>query len=231
MLTTGTPTVDVVRESWWNGAQHWLSETRAPIRDLYGATVGLVGVSRDVTERIRTEEALRESEQRLNKQRRILNSILDSMGEGVIAVGREREILLFNQRAKQMLESRPARRCQRTGRISTASARRTGGLRFRRPRIRCFELPEVRARRRPKSSSATKPSKARRWPSGRRRYSTTRASSPAASRFCAMSLNSGTSSASSRKRKRWMPSVVSLAGSPTTSTISSPSFTATPSWR
>ncbi|HEX7672022.1 MAG TPA: response regulator [Polyangiaceae bacterium] len=103
VLASGKPALDVVREYRWNGTRHWLSETRAPIRDPQGGVVGLVGISRDVTERVRTQEALRESKEQLHEQSRILNSILDSMGEGVIAVGKDRQILLFNKRAREIL--------------------------------------------------------------------------------------------------------------------------------
>jgi signal transduction histidine kinase/CheY-like chemotaxis protein len=103
VLSSGEPALDVVRQYVRGGEKRWVSETRAPVRDAGGRAVGLVGIARDVTERVTIAEALRESEARLHEQTRILNSILDSMGEGVVAVGREREILLFNRRARELL--------------------------------------------------------------------------------------------------------------------------------
>jgi len=47
-----------------NGEQRWLLVTKVPLRDKQGSIVGLIGVSRDITERKRAEEALRESETR-----------------------------------------------------------------------------------------------------------------------------------------------------------------------
>jgi PAS domain S-box-containing protein len=41
----------------------WLAVTRAPLRDLGGAVIGVVGISRDVTERKRAEEALRQAKE------------------------------------------------------------------------------------------------------------------------------------------------------------------------
>jgi two-component system cell cycle sensor histidine kinase/response regulator CckA len=107
VLSTGEAVVDVVREYRWNGQQHWLSETKAPIRGPDGSIVGLVGVARDVTERVKTQEALRESEAHLRDQTRVLNSILSGMGDGVIAVDRSGAVLVFNSRARQILGEPP----------------------------------------------------------------------------------------------------------------------------
>ncbi|HTA88493.1 MAG TPA: response regulator, partial [Polyangiaceae bacterium] len=47
------------------GQRRSFSTTKAPIRDHTGAPVGLVGIARDVTSRIETEEALRSREEQL----------------------------------------------------------------------------------------------------------------------------------------------------------------------
>jgi diguanylate cyclase (GGDEF)-like protein/PAS domain S-box-containing protein len=65
ILSECRPEVDVVRPWAVNGGARWISESRAPIRDLDGKVVGLVGIARDVTERITMENALRTSEDRL----------------------------------------------------------------------------------------------------------------------------------------------------------------------
>jgi PAS domain S-box-containing protein len=63
----------------------------------------LVAISRNVTERLRTQEALKKSEERLRHQTRILNSILDGIGEGVLVVDPEGRTLLFNTEAQRVL--------------------------------------------------------------------------------------------------------------------------------
>ncbi len=106
VLSEARASIDTVRE-WSNGKRRWLSETKAPVRGWDGGIVGLVGISRDVTERVETQEALRKSEEMLRKQTRVLNSILDSMADGVIAVGQAGDVLLFNRRAQQILGVTP----------------------------------------------------------------------------------------------------------------------------
>jgi two-component system cell cycle sensor histidine kinase/response regulator CckA len=102
LLETGTPVIDVVRE-YRPGSNEWFSESKAPIRSPEGGTDGLVAISRNVTERLRTQDALRKSEERLRNQTRILNSILDGIGEGVIVVDSGGRTLLFNSEAQRVL--------------------------------------------------------------------------------------------------------------------------------
>ncbi len=104
LLKLGAPSVDVVREyKAKGGAVEWYSESKAPIRGTDGNIDGLVAISRNVTERLRTQEALRKSEERLRQQSRILNSILDGIGEGVIVVDSMGRTLLFNSEAQRVL--------------------------------------------------------------------------------------------------------------------------------
>lgn len=63
ILKSGRPLVDFLEQDLLlDGRTRWVSTTQVPIRDRGGAIIGLVGISRDVTERRRMEEALRESE-------------------------------------------------------------------------------------------------------------------------------------------------------------------------
>jgi two-component system cell cycle sensor histidine kinase/response regulator CckA len=104
LIRVGEPLIDVVRE--YNrvaGGTEWYSESKAPIRGPDGEIDGLVAISRNVTERLRTQEALRKSEDRLRQQTRILNSILDGIGEGVIVVDSLGRTLLFNSEAQRVL--------------------------------------------------------------------------------------------------------------------------------
>ncbi|MBE7531105.1 MAG: PAS domain S-box protein [Chloroflexi bacterium] len=68
MMKTGRPILDRIGYNpTLDGRDRWFSATKAPIYDRNGRIIGLVGISRDVTERIRIEEELRLSEERFAK--------------------------------------------------------------------------------------------------------------------------------------------------------------------
>jgi len=65
LLTTGRPLLD--REeyfAWPDGQISWMSTSRVARRDRDGRIIGLIGISRDITERKLAEEKMRYSEQR-----------------------------------------------------------------------------------------------------------------------------------------------------------------------
>ncbi|MEO8904479.1 MAG: PAS domain-containing protein [Polyangiaceae bacterium] len=103
VLSERRPLLDGVRQYQRAGRGYFLSETKAPIRSKSGIALGVVGISRDVTERVTTSEALRESEALLQQQTRILNSILNGMGDGVVVTASDGRTLLFNQAATRLL--------------------------------------------------------------------------------------------------------------------------------
>jgi PAS domain S-box-containing protein len=65
ILAQGVPEQDVLREYQRGGLKRWISETKAPIRNPGGEVIGLVGIARDVTERIQTQDRMRRLEQQL----------------------------------------------------------------------------------------------------------------------------------------------------------------------
>jgi PAS domain S-box-containing protein len=75
IIRTGQPMVDKEeKEIWPDGHVTWFSTTKMPLRDPNGDIIGTFGVSRDITERKRAEEALQEGER---KYRRLHESMRD----------------------------------------------------------------------------------------------------------------------------------------------------------
>jgi PAS domain S-box-containing protein len=103
ILAECASTEDVVREIELDGERRWFSETKGAILGPDGKVIGLAGITRDVSERLRTGEALRSSEERLRGQTRLLNSILSGMGDGVVVLGEDQQFLVFNERAQSIL--------------------------------------------------------------------------------------------------------------------------------
>ncbi len=62
VLRSGRPIVNFEeKETWRDGHETWVSTTKLPLRDSSGKIVGTFGVSRDITERKRREEELRQA--------------------------------------------------------------------------------------------------------------------------------------------------------------------------
>jgi PAS domain S-box-containing protein len=94
-----------------DGHRELLDTLKAPLRALDGAVVGLVGISRDITERKRNEQAIWEANRKLNmlnsitrhdvlNQITVLRLVLDILGESV----EDPEILDFAGKAKDAVD-------------------------------------------------------------------------------------------------------------------------------
>ncbi|MGA9362789.1 MAG: PAS domain S-box protein [Bacteroidota bacterium] len=98
VLQTGRPVLN--REEYvleTEGQKRWLLTSKLPLRDDKGQIIGLVGIGRDITERKRVEEALKESESRFR-------SIIESSKDGIILFdGKERKILFGNGAMAKLL--------------------------------------------------------------------------------------------------------------------------------
>ncbi|MEG4285810.1 PAS domain S-box protein [Microcoleus sp. A006_D1] len=68
---------------------------KAPYRNEAGEVIGLIGISNDITNRKRSEVALQE-------QTKLLQVIIDSIGDGLILANQQGEFVLFNQAAVKM---------------------------------------------------------------------------------------------------------------------------------
>ena len=69
IIKTGKPIIDrAERKNWANGTVSWSSITKIPLTDKDGQIIGTFGVSKNITESKKLEEALRQSEEKYRKQ-------------------------------------------------------------------------------------------------------------------------------------------------------------------
>jgi PAS domain S-box-containing protein len=83
------------------GRTRWLLTTKVPLRNDQGKIIGVAGINRDITERKRAEEALKESEQRFR-------AIFDGVNDGILVSDVEtRKFYVGNNAICRMLGCRP----------------------------------------------------------------------------------------------------------------------------
>ncbi len=90
LMAAGEQLVDQeVREVWPDGHVTWVSSTKLPLFNSHGEITGLVGIARDITERKRVEERLRENEL-------LLRSIMETTKEVIFVKDRECRFVYMN---------------------------------------------------------------------------------------------------------------------------------------
>lgn len=91
ILKTGASLVGFEeKETWPDGRVTWVSSTKTPLRDAHGRIIGLVGISRDITERKKMESALAE-------QAEIYRALFSTAFDGVIEVDEHLNIVDANR--------------------------------------------------------------------------------------------------------------------------------------
>jgi PAS domain S-box-containing protein len=96
IIRTDEPLLDVEeKETWPNRPDTWVLTTKMPLRDQEGNTIGTFGISRDITERKRAEEALRESEEKYRTSESKYRKLIELAPEG-IGVVEEGRVIFYN---------------------------------------------------------------------------------------------------------------------------------------
>ena len=97
IMRTGQPIVSKEEKvTWPDGCVNWVSTTKMPLRDAQGRIIGTFGVSRDITERKRAEEALRASEEHFR-------SFVENLPVGVYRTTPDGHVLMANPALLRML--------------------------------------------------------------------------------------------------------------------------------
>ena len=92
IMATGQPMIDKEeKEDWKDGRVAWVSSTKMPLRDITGKIVGIMGISRDITERKEAEEQIREQ-----------TRLLDLAHDAIVVCDLKDRILYWNQGAEQL---------------------------------------------------------------------------------------------------------------------------------
>jgi PAS domain S-box-containing protein len=68
------------------GKSEWLSSTKVPILDDKGEKIGIVGITRDITDRKDAEEALKRSRNELEASKKETDNILENVQEGLFLI-------------------------------------------------------------------------------------------------------------------------------------------------
>lgn len=92
ILREGGQLVDVIRAYGKDTSRQWFSETKAPVRGPSGTVIGLVGISRNVTDRIQAENARELQQQRIARLTRI-HAVLSGVNSAIVRI-QERDQLL-----------------------------------------------------------------------------------------------------------------------------------------
>jgi PAS domain S-box-containing protein len=98
IIKTGRPLVNLEeKETWPDGHETWVSTTKVALRDTNGQIIGTFGISRDITERKRVEETLRENEEKL----RVL---FEQLPIGVSLLDKNRKVIYVNPALEKILD-------------------------------------------------------------------------------------------------------------------------------
>ncbi len=96
VISTGVPKVNYEEpQTREDGSLLWLRTSKVPLREQDGRVFGVLGTYEDITDHRRSEEALRESEDRYR-------TLVENLGEGIAIVDPEENFLFANPAAEKV---------------------------------------------------------------------------------------------------------------------------------
>lgn len=101
--TTGQLFEDIEAYRKPDGETRYIQVLKTPVRDANDRIIGTQVMFWDVTDRKRAEAALKESEENFRRQTQVLESILDSIADGVVVADENGKFLEWNPAATRMI--------------------------------------------------------------------------------------------------------------------------------
>jgi glucokinase len=93
IMNTGQPLVNYEeKETWEDSSITWVSTSKVPLQNSRGNTVGIIGISRDITAAKQAELELRKSRNSLKTAKRETDNILQNVEEGLFLLNQKYEI-------------------------------------------------------------------------------------------------------------------------------------------
>jgi len=90
IIATGEPVINKEeKEVWPDGYITWVSTTKLPLCDKAGNIIGIMGISRDVTDRKQAEETI-------EKERSLLRTLIDNLPTGIFVKDKEYRKIIAN---------------------------------------------------------------------------------------------------------------------------------------
>jgi len=97
VMETGKPVFHIIEpQTHQDGTIAWLETNKVPLYDEHGRVVGILGTYEDISERKKSEEALKESEERFR-------SLIDNMIEAALIINWNGEITFANNSAARLV--------------------------------------------------------------------------------------------------------------------------------
>ena len=91
IMRTGDPIINKIEKETWEGREDtWCASSKLPLRDPNGDIVGTFGISRDITDQVRAEQAL-------ERERDLLRALIDNMPDLIFVKDVDGRFLTVNE--------------------------------------------------------------------------------------------------------------------------------------